>query len=291
MTRFSTLLLLLALALTAPACGVAGLGGGPSDVAQGKHYAAGNPQFDEFFVELHRLQVRFAAAPGELASSRAALAELANVPPETATAELVEKVQTWLERLAGKGVRVKLELKTSDPPTAKATASLAHSGKPSAGERAQLDSLERAAQTLFTLRAELRAAPGRLDELRLLAQQLEGQVDEAFDLGDLSKRGEVRQNLEDALKVIALMASRAKELEPPTSELVTAIEARLGTDDGSVGRVPEPPRAEAPAEAPKPPPRAARRPRPQPPAAPKPPPAEAPAETPKPPPKPAEFEP
>ena len=86
----------------------------------------------------------------------------------------------------------------------------------------------------------MQVAKPRLGELQLLVGQLDGQVDSAFDLGGMSKRREVRQNLQDALKVIPLMTERANEVDAASTELTTLVAEKAGTDDGSVGLAPAP---------------------------------------------------
>jgi hypothetical protein len=287
LTRLSLLL-----ALGTPACGILSLGG-PSTVAQGKYYVSGNQQFDEFFLELYRLQVRLAEAPNELAKARTALSQSAGVDPSTPNAELSDKLHAAFEKLIAGGVRVKIEVTSPDPPDPKAaTASLKTSGNPRDSAGALITTVESALTTLVKLGAEMQAAKPRLGELQLLVGQLDGQVDSAFDLGGMSKRREVRKNLQDALKVIPLMTERAQEVGAASTELATLVAEKAGTDDGSVGLAPAP----AP-EPTKPSQPAAAEPRPKTPrpAAPRPAPLPAEpapaAEKPKAPPKPAEFEP
>jgi hypothetical protein len=289
LTRLS---FLLALGLATPACGIISLSG-PSTVAQGKYYVSGNQQFDGFFLDLYRLQVRLAEAPNELAKARAALSQSAGVDPSTPNTELADKLHGAFEKLIAGGVRVKIEVTSPDPPDPKAaTASLKTSGNPRDSARALISTVEGALTTLVKLRAEMQLAKPRLSELQLLVGQLDSQVDSAFDLGGMSKRREVRRNLQDALKVIPLMTERASEVEAASAELATLVAEKAGTDDGSVGlaqaSAPEPAKPSQPAAA-EPRPASPR------PAAPRPaPPPTQPApapEKPKAPPKPAEFEP
>lgn len=275
---------------------------GPTTVAQGRHYATGNQQFDEYFVELYQFQVRLAEAPGELKSAREILAKAAETPPATPSAELAAALGSRLQKLVAKGVRVKLEVTAPEPPDpAQSSASVKHSGSPSSAERELLTQIEGALTALAKLRAQMTLAPPRLNELRLLAGQLDSQIDEAFDLGGAAKRREVRANLSDSVKVIALMLDRAKEVETQAGELLTLVVDQAGTDDGSVGSAPSPaPKPErapsAPRSAPRPSPppaKAAPAAKAEPPPPAPPPPAPAP---PAPPPpkqgsKPADFEP
>jgi hypothetical protein len=106
----------------------------------------------------------------------------------------------------------------------------------------------------------------------------------------------VRANLDDAVKVIALMLDRAKVVQTESTELVTLVVDKAGTDDGSVGSAPStPPAPPAAKPEPRPPaPRPAPRPATPAPAAPAPPPPPAPPAAPPPPkpaPKSADFEP
>lgn len=292
---------LTALLLTSPlsACRFLGLTG-PTTVGQGKHYATGNKAFDEYFLELYQFQVQLAEAPTQLRTARETLAKAAEIEPTKPNVELIDKLHARLEKMVSSGVRVKLAVTAPDPPDpAQTSASVRHSGTPSSADRELLTQVEAALTTLAKLRATMRLAPPRLTELRLLAGQLDAQVNEAFDLGSSAKRSEVRANLDDAVKVIALMLDRAKLVEAQSNELVTLVVEKAGTDDGSVGDAPAPePKPEPRPAAPRPAaPRPAARPSPPPAPAPAPPspapPAPAPPapEPPKPGPKPADFEP
>ncbi len=288
---------LTALLLALPLSGCRFLAGtGPTTVGQGRHYTTGNKEFDEYFLELYQFQVKLADAPAELQSARETLARAAEIEPAKPNAELVDKLHARLQKLVSSGVRVKLEVTAPDPPDPeKTSASVKHSGSPSSGDRQLLTRIETALTTLAKLRASMTAAPPRLTELRLLAGQLDTQVNEAFDLASSAERAEVRANLDDAVKVIALMLDRAKQVETQSSELLTLVVDKAGTDDGSVGNAPPAPKAEPSRSAPRPTPRASPRPAPAPaPPAPAPAPAPPPPATPPRPKqgsKPADFEP
>lgn len=297
LTRRSLTALLLATSLSG--CQFFGLAG-PTTVGQGRQYATGNKEFDEYFLELYQFQVKLAEAPAELQTARETLAKAAEVEPQKPNAELVDKLHARLEKMIASGVRVKLEVTAPDPPDpAQTSASVKHSGTPSTADSELLTRIETSLTTLAKLRAGMALAPPRLTELRLLAGQLDAQVNEAFDLGSSAKRSEVRANLDDAVKVIALMLDRAKQVETQSTELVTLLLDKAGTDDGSVGNAPPTPPASRPEPRPSAP-RPAPRPSPPPAAAPPPPspapapPPPAPPPAPPPPkqgPKPADFEP
>ena len=304
----------LSLGLATPACGIISLSG-PSSVAQGKYYASGNKQFDEFFLQLHRLQVRLAEAPDEFAKARSDLAKSANTDLSNADAALADALHARFEKLIPRGIRVKIVLDANATGAATTTpVSLQASGNPSAVDRELFTTVEGALSTLVKLQAEMQTAIPRLSELRLLAGQLDGQVEEAFDLGNARKRREVRQNLADSIKVIGLMEERARAVAAAAGDLSSAVSAKAGTDDGTVGSAPSPaspplPRAAdelpppkpqrprslpAPAPAPKASPAPVASPKPAPATPePKPPPASAPPPAPDQTegPKPAEFEP
>jgi hypothetical protein len=63
----------LSLALLQPGCMFGG--GGPSAVGQGQQYRSGDATFDQFFSELHELQVELAKAPADEKENRIALAK------------------------------------------------------------------------------------------------------------------------------------------------------------------------------------------------------------------------
>ena len=56
-SRFALMFALCLGASSLTGCALFG-GGGPSTVAQGKYYSSGNPQYDQYFIELYELQVQ-----------------------------------------------------------------------------------------------------------------------------------------------------------------------------------------------------------------------------------------
>ncbi|MFO7180364.1 MAG: hypothetical protein DIU78_016815, partial [Pseudomonadota bacterium] len=207
------------------------------------HYACGNPQFDDFFLALYRMQVEMARAPDDLAEARAEVADVVNAASETSSKQLAEKVHGELQKLVPRGIRVKIEVQTPEPTQRNESAEseapepsalVRHSGRPNETDRRLLTRLEASTTRVARLAARMRRARERLNGLRLIALQLEGQVDQAFDLGKLEKRREVRANLEDGIKVIALMTERAERIEQRSTELLDAIVSTGSTDDGTV---------------------------------------------------------
>jgi hypothetical protein len=94
--------LLGALALCGPAaCGLTQRG--PSEVAQGRYFPTGNPNYDEFFVRLHRMQVELKAAPDTLTAVRGDLVRRLELEPNADADALRAALKTKAGEVSGRG--------------------------------------------------------------------------------------------------------------------------------------------------------------------------------------------
>lgn len=303
--------LVLALLLFAPAgCQLFGHPG-PSAVAQGRYFSSGNPDYDAFFVELHRLQVELKDAPDRVAEPRQELAKALDVGLDADV--LKEALGKRASELGGKGVKLVVQ-RSSDADKA---ASLKVTGNPSGDDAELVKTLEEAVTKVGELKTDIAGWQKSLDALPKQDGELEAGLDTAFAGEAPGKRADVKKNLSDGQKIIELLASRAKEAEHANGELFDAVTAALGETAAPSGEktneaTPEKPASEKSEKAeksekgekkarkappPAPPPKPAKPPRPAPapkpaakPPAPKPEPkpvAEKPAAKPAPTPKPA----
>ena len=81
-----------------------------SAVGQGLLYRSGNAEFDQFFTELHRLQVSVAEAPDRERTIRAELSSALSVKAGATVGLLVTEVQNRTEQLRRANVLTKLEV-------------------------------------------------------------------------------------------------------------------------------------------------------------------------------------
>lgn len=278
----------LALALSGPSSCSLLLKSGPTEVAQGRYFASGNATFDAFFLPLYRLQLRMAEAPDELASAKKELGEVLLVSEGSPDEDLVNQLRIRLNELSDRGVTVSLKLDPLAEDPELGAASLEWSGETQQADNDFLARLKPAVVRLGQVLASMRAGREHLIQLNDSGTELRGQVDEAFKSEGPAKRDEVTDNLDDALKVIGLMRTRASEVEEESADLLKRMEQVTGE---AAPPSPEPPDALPPAPAPAPPPRApAPRPAPEPPP-PKPEKPPPPEPAPRAPPKSADFEP
>ena len=97
---------------------------------------------------------------------------------------------------------------------------------------------------------ELKQADDALDGLELAAGGLDATVDKDFAAAPAAKLDEVKKNLADAHKLIALMKARAAEVHGESEQLLATVTKAVNTDDGTLGAPgAEMPSAEAAAEA------------------------------------------
>lgn len=233
-TRACTLLLLSA--LIAPACMPYGQPE-PSSVAQGRYFAAGKPDYDEFFVQLYRLQVDLETTPRQLAAERARLATAVGVPKDADPTAFRAKLVEHVNGLRARGVRFQYARENE-------IAVLRVSGARPGAETDFGQALASAVQTTTQSRRQSPSWHQRVDDLPPRAVSLERNIEAAFVGQSRGTRSDVRQNLADAQQLLALMTPRLTRIDEQTNELYDALEATLHE-----APPPAPPEVEGEAEA------------------------------------------
>lgn len=201
---------------------------GPSVVARGEYYAAGKPEYDSFFIQLHDKQVELLAAPAEPQTARQNLAHAIGLTGEVSNDSLRERLGQELAKLASQGLRVRLEVPEPST-TLDASATLHTDGSASSPLRSLLPE---EATRLVRSRNRMLASKAQLDKLRITGITLDTNIDQAFRVDGPWKRDEVRKNLNDGQKVIVLMQSRAQEIADTDTELLSALTAAASTGPG-----------------------------------------------------------
>jgi hypothetical protein len=240
-TTFSTKL--AARTLVALSCGLSSLPAcsllaarSQSTVAQGKYYAAGQPHYDEFFVGLFLLQVQMDQAPHGPELERLNLAHALGLTPQAANGEVEQRLHEEALKLSRSGLRMRLDQNPSSEKPDAASAALKTSGRPKDHETTTfLAQIETSATALLRSTGELKQANDALDGLELAAGGLDASVDKDFASAPASKLAEVKKNLADAHKLIALMKTRANQVHAESEQLLATVARAVNTDDGSLG--------------------------------------------------------
>lgn len=207
---------------------------GPTEVARGEYYAAGKPEYDAFFIQLHQLQVELLAAPEEPQNVRMELTKSAGLTADASDESLSTRLGQELKKLAAQGLRVRLEVpEPSNALDASATLHTSESG-PSSPLRA---SLPQHATRLVRSRNRMLATKEQLQKLAVSGIALETNVDQAFRVEGPWKRDEVRRNLTDGQKVITLMSARAQEVHDQNQKLLSLL-SEAATTDPNLGKTP-----------------------------------------------------
>jgi hypothetical protein len=225
-------LLLITLALTSGCSLLAPKG--PSDVARGEYYAAGKPEFDSFFIELHDKQVALLAAPAEPTDARKNIAQAVGLTPDASDDSLSERLSQELKKLAGQGLRVRLDVPEPSP-TLDASATLFASE--TSTSTPLRSALPQEATRLVRSRNRMLATKAELDKLQVSGITLDGSIDQAFRTEGPWKRDEVRKNLGDGQKLITLMQARAQEVVEQDQKLLKLLASSASTD-ASLGKTP-----------------------------------------------------
>lgn len=205
------------------------LGGrGPSAVAQGTQFTSGNPTYDEFFTELYEIQVDLGKAQDATRGVRAPLAEAVGAEEDASLVLIAKKVRKKTEKLAEDGTGLELKLPDEDDEDSKLSVTVV--GKDPDEESAKLvKTIETTAKKLQKLIAKMKRYKKQLEEMPAKISALRVEIDTAFRTS-MSKKSEVKKNLDDAEKLIPLMLQRAtqtaKDAETGLSKLADATTTR-----------------------------------------------------------------
>jgi hypothetical protein len=219
---------------------------GPSAVAQGRYFSTGNPDYDEFFVRLHRMQVELAAAPETLAKIRGDLARELEVTPSSASDALRAALTTKAATVAARGATLHVVQGRESGEGLR----LAVSGTPAEADRPFVKTLDEAIERLAEVRERSPAWQRELDWLPPAGIALDGGVEAAFVSESRATRDEVRDNLADAQKLVTLMTTRKREIDANGAELEQMFASALGEKRSEP--LPPPPQDAEPEKKPKP---------------------------------------
>jgi hypothetical protein len=235
---------LLACALLAQPLGCGLRPQGPSDVAQGRYFAAGNPEFDTFFLAVHRLGIELGNAPAEAADARHQLTSALVLGDAAANPELAEKLNLVLNGLGEHGLRVRLDMRLPAPPDPDHSMALLTSApEPEGQDRATVEQLQAALTRLLRASARARASSNELLRLRANIPSLDAKLDATFAEQGRSKRSLVAKNLQDADRVLVLMQARVDEVALPVENLRAEIE-RVRPAPAALAETPPAPKPE-----------------------------------------------
>jgi hypothetical protein len=246
--RWAPLALLVALVALVGSAGCR-LAQGPSDVAQGRYFSTGNPNYDEFFVRLHRMQIELKAAPETLASVRTDLTRSLALEPTADTDAVRRALAKKANEVNARGATLVVD-RGREPG---ARARLAVGGTPAQADREFVKTLADALARVGEVRGRSGAWKTELEWLPPAGVALDGSIEAAFVGQSRGTRDDVHENLTDAQKVVALMTARVKEIETNSAELEGIFVSAFGETR------PEPPAPSPPPDETKPKPRPIRR--------------------------------
>ena len=243
----ASLIPLTATGLVVAATGCSILGSpGPSAVSQGQKYQSGDPTFDEFFSNLHDMQIELGRAPASEKEIREELAKKVKLDEGSSASMLGKKLGKKTEELATAGTGLKMEVDGLDD-NDDAGVKVSVKGKDLDGDaKTMVSAMEAAVKSAAKLHVRMKKIKKSLDQATGQILALEATVDGAFRKGGPKKKSEVRKNLDDAKKLIPLMSARAEEVAEASKTTAKKIADAAQTDTGQFDQPPpaEPPPAE-----------------------------------------------
>lgn len=207
-----------------------------STVAQGKYYASGNAYYDEFFVDLYLLQVGMAEAPRTPDTERERLTQLLQLDPQATPAMIEQRLHDEALSMSRAGVHLRLDQASVAAGPTVAYAAVRSNARPKENPAAALlATVEMSGTNLVRAQLSMKQKEAELSRLELMTIRLDAGVDRTFAQAPVGKPEEVKKNLADAHKLIALMRARAETVHANTEQLLAALTHGINTDDGSIG--------------------------------------------------------
>jgi hypothetical protein len=222
---------LFAVSLALTGC-TAFLSPGASSVEEARLYAPGEPWYDQFFREVHEAQVASEGFPQDEAKIRVALAHALGAPGHTPEL-LAEAAATRAERLAHAGVRMRLDV-DGDPWRGPAFAHVSVQGTPEESEAVAVKAIESAAQDALSLLERLAGEADRLERLGPMGEGLVENVGTTFRKSSLSKRAEVKKNVNAARALVPILQFRVRDTASELRRLLRELARSVKTMDGTV---------------------------------------------------------
>ncbi len=182
----------------------------PSAVGRAELYTTGEPTYDQFFRDLHAQQVELGDAPERELGLRSELGRLVESPDVSPDA-LARSVKSRTSSLAGAGTKLRLEA-DSDAEDEDASVRLEVIGALPERERPLVEGVAAAARGELRLLVEMTRRGHELDRLGALAEGLDRSADRVFARRSVTRSREVRQNLDDARTLIALLRARTESV-------------------------------------------------------------------------------
>jgi hypothetical protein len=228
-----------------------------SAVGRAELYTTGEKTYDGFFQDLHTQQVEVADAGDRELALRRELGDrygTEDLSPEG----LAGSVKVRAASLASSGTKLRLEA-DSDPEDEDASVRLEVLGNLSDADRRLVEVVATTARGELGLLVEMTRREHELDRLGALAEGLERSTTRVFANRSLVKAHQVRQNLEDARTIIALLRARADTVQISARRTLKKLMRATTTAEPSATAAPPPPpppsEPEETKSAPKPPPK------------------------------------
>jgi hypothetical protein len=191
-------------------------------VAQGKKYQAGEAEFDRFFGDLHTLQVSMGEGPQKQQEAVNALKQELELAQTAGDADIGRKVQRLVDAMSDSEVRVHFKVNG-------AAGSVETEGRPlDRAETRTIEAMTRATDASAKLLERSKAAATRANELSAQQQALRNKLSATFQGQGNRKLAEVRENLDDAQKVLNVILEEADKRAKGASALLATLKDAIG---------------------------------------------------------------
>ncbi len=227
-------------------------------VRSGQQYATGTPKYDDYFKQVHLLQLEAANWDDDKHATRRALVDALKLDPAAADVSIIQATHEHMIGAAHEVGATRLDLKENDIHVA-----CANESRMTAPTKELFRGIEATVKAELDRAKTLRTMPAKVDALTRSAHELEPSIDTDFAKRSRTLAAEVRDELSSSIEVLGGLSTgsrnAAREAEDFVANLQRAIVAEpnepLPRTDGSASPIVTSPPAPTPAPTPHPKPK------------------------------------
>ena len=193
---------------------------GKSRVANGQLYAAGNPQYDEYFKAVHQQQVDASSWGDDRKSAHRALVASLDLTPDAPDVTLVQATHEAASKTAKQAGSLRLDVDGT-------SAHVVASGV--TGDGLLFRAIEETSHAELERARRLHGVEPRIDALAKDGRELSGHAQADFKTRGVGKQTEVTSELSSSIDVLATLKRRAEREARESEDFVADLERALET--------------------------------------------------------------
>ncbi len=198
---------------------------GPTAVSRAELYESSEPEYDAFFLRLHKIQKMSIEAPTEQHALHRALATELGLAGHASSDLIFLRFEKKLEELSKRGSTLSIEFIGLEDGAKETDAVVTlNDAKGNPQSTSLINTLTPVAKRTAKLVVQLRAASKSIEKLQAMLPQLESSREERFRLLGPARAKETQRNLTDARVALSSLTKAVRRASTDAEELVTLLQ-------------------------------------------------------------------